>query len=806
MFSISGSSYIKKGIQILLMAALAIMLIIDPALAASGTISGSVVNVRSGPGTNYVIDGNLYQDTKVEVLEITSSWVKIKTGSLTGWVSSSLISVDAAEQIKVTGVTVNLRSGPSTSAAIVGSAVKDEILTLLAAEGEWYKVKNAEGTICYLAAYLAEKVASTPGADESENQQNTNNQQAAAGNSAPEVYLDNDLLRFDVDPIIDNDRTLVPLRAIFEAMGAVVDWNQANQTVTALKGDTMVVLTIGSTQPTVNGQIWPLDVPAKIVQDRTLAPLRFVGEAFGGTVEWDSTTKTVKVTSNSNSAANNTDTSQVSAVYVSESLINLRSGPSTAYATVSSAQQGEKLDVLSQQDGWYQVSRGGNTAWVAGWVVNTSPVAIATPGDPPGNSTTPDNNTPGNSTTTAVKPVLIPTDKLWVSSVSAEDGIEVVIESGSKINPEITEDGTKIKYVIDNKSVLNTSGLQRAIGDRSLKVTSSNQSNMAIIEITLPAGIKYAINRRDSGKTEVLSIPNQIIQVSRQVSGAKGDNIIIYTLGPCDFDSSLKGDTLEVTLESTAAGLERLEYDYSSPVLKKMVIAQSKGQDPTAKLTISTKDLGDYRVFQTQDDNAINIVLAAGERKSVKRGNIVVIDPGHGGKETGAIGFGVEEKDINLKIALKVGEILEDKGVDVEYTRTGDTYVGLSERAEIANDLNAAIFVCIHNNGSTSPSANGTETYYYAPMDNTDLFWQKEERSRLANCIQEELVAALGTVNRGVKNDQAYTVLVKTQMPSILTEVAFLSNEQENGLLSSRQFQNKAAQAIADGVLKYLGK
>jgi N-acetylmuramoyl-L-alanine amidase len=94
-------------------------------------------------------------------------------------------------------------------------------------------------------------------------------------------------LNFDVEPIIEEGRTLVPLRAIFEAIGANVQWEQSTQTVKAVKGSTEVILKIGSLQPAVNGKIWPLDVPAKIVRDRTLAPLRFVGEAFGGQVEWE---------------------------------------------------------------------------------------------------------------------------------------------------------------------------------------------------------------------------------------------------------------------------------------------------------------------------------------------------------------------------------------------------------------------------------------------------------------------------------------------------------------------------------------
>lgn len=115
--------------------------------------------------------------------------------------------------------------------------------------------------------------------------------------SAPTIDLDGRQLSFDVLPTIDDGRTLVPLRAIFEAMGATVNWDQDSQTATAMKDGTTVILQIGSTAPTINGEIRELDVPAKIIEGRTLAPLRFVGEAFGGTVDWDQASQLISITS-----------------------------------------------------------------------------------------------------------------------------------------------------------------------------------------------------------------------------------------------------------------------------------------------------------------------------------------------------------------------------------------------------------------------------------------------------------------------------------------------------------------------------
>jgi len=110
------------------------------------------------------------------------------------------------------------------------------------------------------------------------------------------VYIDGTSLIMDVEPKLVDGRTLVPLRAIFEALGAEVDWDPQTRTVTGTRDDTVVVLTVGSTTPTVNGQVVPIDVPAQIVNDRTLVPLRFVAESFGVEVYWDGSTRTITIT------------------------------------------------------------------------------------------------------------------------------------------------------------------------------------------------------------------------------------------------------------------------------------------------------------------------------------------------------------------------------------------------------------------------------------------------------------------------------------------------------------------------------
>lgn len=183
--------------------------------------------------------------------------------------------------------------------------------------------------------------------------------------------------------------------------------------------------------------------------------------------------------------------------------------------------------------------------------------------------------------------------------------------------------------------------------------------------------------------------------------------------------------------------------------------------------------------------------------------NIIAIDPGHGGSDPGAVGpKGAKEKDITLKVAFKVRDLLQSYGYQVVMTRTGDYRLDetlsqdLLKRAQIANDNNASLFVSIHANSFNSTS-KGTETFYHTREV------AGSNSHRLASAIQNKLIGSLGLTNRGVKQDD-FSVLRNATMPAALTELAFISNPNEEALLITDEFQTKAARAIVDGILEYL--
>lgn len=173
-------------------------------------------------------------------------------------------------------------------------------------------------------------------------------------------------------------------------------------------------------------------------------------------------------------------------------------------------------------------------------------------------------------------------------------------------------------------------------------------------------------------------------------------------------------------------------------------------------------------------------------------GETIAIDPGHGGSDPGAVANGLQEKDVVLDIGQRVQQKLNAAGSDVVMTRTSDVYVGLEERARIANAASASSFVSIHANAANG-AASGTETFYYTGS---------QDGAELAGLIQEEMIKALGTADRGSK-DANYSVIRNTSMPAVLAEVAFMDEPSDAEKLRSSAFREAAANAIVRGLERY---
>lgn len=184
-------------------------------------------------------------------------------------------------------------------------------------------------------------------------------------------------------------------------------------------------------------------------------------------------------------------------------------------------------------------------------------------------------------------------------------------------------------------------------------------------------------------------------------------------------------------------------------------------------------------------------------------GKTIVLDPGHGGLDSGAVGGSYKEKDINLSVGLKLRDLLQSHGAKVIMTRDTDTFIELTARAKVSNDMKADAFVSLHVNSAESSAASGIETYYYEQIaPGLPPAVTLKESSRLATLVQSSLFAATNARDRGAKGNN-YAVLRENDRTSILVELGFISNVLERAQLVSPSYQQKQAAAILDGLYNY---
>ncbi|KAB7707443.1 cell wall hydrolase [Bacillus aerolatus] len=177
---------------------------------------------------------------------------------------------------------------------------------------------------------------------------------------------------------------------------------------------------------------------------------------------------------------------------------------------------------------------------------------------------------------------------------------------------------------------------------------------------------------------------------------------------------------------------------------------------------------------------------------------VIVLDPGHGGSDPGAAGYGIREKDVVLDTGLKVNNLFKQTPFQVRMTRSTDKYVSLSGRVDYAKSVGADAFISIHANAFNG-SANGIETYFYnAAYSNPNV----DDSKLLATKIQNRLLTALNLSNRGVKHGNFHVIRENT-MPAVLTELGFIDNKGDNDKLRSDYWRNAAAKAIYYGTLDY---
>ena len=452
------------------------------------------------------------------------------------------------------------------------------------------------------------------------------------------LKVNGEIAKTDVAPIIEGGRTLIPARAVFEELGAKVEWESATKCVTIKYSDTVIMLFAEKSLTVVNTEFKELDVPAKIIDGRTMIPVRFVGTELGMSVGWDDKTSTVSVV-------------------------------------------GKKLE----------------------------PEPIPEPEPTP----------------------------------EPEPEPEPVPELETNVND----------YYLGEISVRDT----------------STRTTVALSGV---GKLKPSVLNLDSPRRIVFDFEN--CTLASNASTYKSENPDIRGVRSGQFSE----DTTRVVID-----LEK-DISYTTSVSgKNFIIAFERDGEKTPVQT------GTY---------VSDIVLTEAAKEK-----LIFIDPGHGGSEVGTIGKWngkeIYEKDVNIKIAKLVNEMLVNNGANTYMVRESDEAIAVTRRPEIANEMGAHFYMSLHNNAAENATAKGVQICY---ADTTTKF--SDITNKEISTIFYDNIASLGLRKAGLLNNPRYIVIYRANMPSIIVESAFMSNQDDLALLMDDDFIVKLAQKICDSALEVL--
>ncbi|MBF8435790.1 N-acetylmuramoyl-L-alanine amidase [Halanaerobiaceae bacterium Z-7014] len=403
------------------------------------------------------------------------------------------------------------------------------------------------------------------------------------------------------------------------------------------------------------------------------------------------------------------------------------------------------------------------------------------------------------------KLVFRPTEQTIVSDLAYEPGM-ISFVTNNEINPGIFTLPDPDRLVIN---MLHTSRSEDfpdkiEVDNSTMKEIRSSRFDRETVRLVAElyenSGYEWEVEEREDGKFyHTVKLENRLREI--YLTEQKNfQNLHVDFTGNVDYEVRKFSHPHRIAIDIKSLDREDID-DFELPEPEGMVeevrkgIFESGGEE-FIRVVFELNDFYNYQVLSGEVDSEIMVSLAKEQLDDTS--TIIVLDPGHGGFDAGAIGpTGLTEKEVALAISLKAAEILENNDHQVILTRDDDTFVTLNDRVDIANNSDAGLFVSVHSNAAHRNSVGGIETYH-APNRRSDSYM-------LANIMQRSMLDHLGLTDRGVKSDNFY-VIRNTEMPAVLLEIGFLSNREEEELLRDSSFREEAAQSIAEGIEEYLNQ
>ncbi|QUH19954.1 N-acetylmuramoyl-L-alanine amidase [Alkaliphilus sp. B6464] len=652
----------------------------------------------------------------------------------------------------------------------------------------------------------------------------------------------------DVPPIIyplnNQERTLVPLRVIIEHLGdklnADIEWDEAKQEVKVKTKDKEILLKIDSPIALVNGvqKRLPDNIPAKLLaigdNSRTMVPVRFFADELGLSVSWDEKTVTASI--------------DMPKVPEEEPIINPQP-PQENVADVTDVRvemNGSIPQVrikTSKQIDYEQFKLANPERLVID--LNNARFNLS------------DRNKLESNGTLHIQTNSEVIKGVRVSQFQNDPFVtRVVMELGRQNEHEISFDEKSGEIVINftnyirnvKKEIMNTKEVIVIEGDSVADYSIMQLSDPERLVVDIKGGVLHS-----DFKNNLISIDGKVAKTIRvseytpennstneknvrvvidfqensayneayaEINGnklylhlegepfkaikyeetgwttsrltLKGSTVTRYSIG-----RQLASNLIEITVPKKDIELELASLNINDHIIKSINISEDLSQG-NYNVKLELQDSVEHKLLSAEQSQ--DLVLELNNKNAKYREMLVVIDPGHGGRDPGTTSsiLKMHESEIVLDISTRLNKLLTEAGFRTYMTRvdnlTPNIKLELQDRADVANSLNADIFISIHANAVENvPTANGLENFYHPD----DIRGKK-----LAEVFQSEMIKNLGINNRGVKPNNL-SVLRNTTMPAVLTETGFLTNAGDEAKLATSEYRQQVAEAMFKATVKY---
>jgi N-acetylmuramoyl-L-alanine amidase len=635
------------------------------------------------------------------------------------------------------------------------------------------------------------------------------------------VNFDGEELVSDMPAILyineSQTRTLIPLRAVLEKIGATVEWVDETSSIIIKKDDKEIIMKVNSPVATVNGEeiTLPSGIPPILLTKdkltRTLVPTRFIVEEFGMKIDYNNTTNEVDIVSNQNTLNEiNTTVSDYTTVvefsfnskpeYKTLFIDGTKSGSESYYiidfkienmdpSTINYLKDLDLSPISSiHHEGLIQdtyerfvLTLNKNVSFKDNYDEITNKLSFKTISllD---NITVSEGSIVIHSTASTELKISKFNSKLILDFLNSK----MSIAGGTYGNLQGNSYISNVSYSQYDSS---TSYPETPLVSRVV-LTLANDVNYDDIEVT-PSGELVIVVKKIINKNSII-INSDINESSFSLLTDKSNLISSY------YDESNKLFYLyypKGSMNIETGAFETLDSRIESYKVDNTTLSDMD--------LIEIKLLGDYKIETSIQISSFTVNISENEIED----NIplIVIDPGHGGVwpngDPGAISTVTKtyEKTINLSVGILLKKVLEEAGYRVEMTRNDDTYQSLYNRAEIANRLEADLFISLHANSNPDTTMKGVQIIYQLDKDDTP-----RDSEILAKEIMAQLVNDLGVVDKGLKNRPEIVVTRETKMDSVLVEMGFLTNATEELNLINPEYQQKIANSILEAIKNYL--